>query len=216
MDFNEVMEKIRLSVEKDIGSDPYDKDIAAALGLKPEQYSNMKKHNRVPYKNIIDYCGKKRINLNWVLLNQLPESLEETTDEIYRIKILRNVNGSAGGGAFNDEEIESDHICIDMQTARFLGIVGNKNIEAITVVGDSMEPTISENAIIVINRDITNVDAGGIFAVNTTGGLLIKRVSVNARGDIDLISDNGTYPMMTVHPNEATIVGKVICALEKI
>lgn len=217
MDFNEVMDRVAAIVEKEIGFRPYGKDIANALGLSPTNYSNMKAQNRIPLREISDYCAKHKISINWVLYEQNSQMLENNTEEIFKIKFLESINGSAGGGALNEEDDEPEYIHIDRKSANRMGINNVKNIEAINVQGDSMQPTLKDGSVVVIDRSKIEVINGGIFVINTVGGgLFVKRISVNPSGGIDMISDNKAYPVQTVSFDEAMVVGRVVGALERV
>ena len=214
MDFKDVMDRLATVIEKETKIAPYDKNIAKAIGMSPSQYANHKKRNAIPYRNVSDFCAKHSITINWVLYQQSTQKLQENEEEIFKIKMLKQMNVSAGGGAFNDEE-DIEYIHIDKYSAKHLGINSVKNIEAINFFGDSMNPTLKENSIIIIDRNQTNLSNSGIFVVNTVSGLFVKRLAINPNGGIDLISDNKNYPVVTMW-DEIYIVGKVVGALEKI
>jgi len=212
----EVLERLADIVEISLGRKPYDKDIANALGMSPANYSNMKQKNRLPLEAIVTYCAKQRININWVLFEQSSKMLEEKTEAVFKIRFLENINGSAGAGAFNDDNDDFTFLSIDPIYKELLGIKETDKIEAIRIIGDSMEDTLSEGSIILIDRNKTELVNGGVFVINTTGGVLVKRISINPSGGIDLISDNKSYPVTTMPAEEIIVIGKVIGALEKI
>jgi phage repressor protein C with HTH and peptisase S24 domain len=85
-----------------------------------------------------------------------------------------------------------------------------KNIEAINVSGDSMEPTFSYNDIVFINRSKTDLQRGGIFTIRTEAGLFIKRIVRRIDGKIDIISDNKVYATQTLDSRELEVLGRVV------
>ena len=85
-----------------------------------------------------------------------------------------------------------------------------KNCAGFVVNGDSMEPRIPDNSIVVVNTDIKELENRnvGIFLIN--GESFIKRV-VKQNGKEYLVSDNPKYdPIFIDQHDEVTIVGKVI------
>ncbi|MCD6432694.1 MAG: LexA family transcriptional regulator [Sulfurimonas sp.] len=188
----------------------FDKDIADILGISQMNFATMKKRDKIPYAELLDFCAKKAISINWMLYGQSPESLVEATNKFYMVKYFSNVNASAGGGGDADGE-EIDELEIPEQ---FLFMLGGerelKNIEAINVSGDSMEPTFSYNDIVFINRAKTDLQRGGIFTIRTEAGLFIKRVQKRIDGKIDIISDNKVYSTQTLEPNEVEVIGRVV------
>ena len=215
MEHDKVLERLAYVVESAIGKIPYDKDIAKELGLSPANYSNMKKKKKLPLEAIIGYCALKRVSINWLLYEQSSEMLADSSGEVLKIPFLSNVVASAGGGAFNDDE-RTTYLSLDPAYVRLLGITENDTIDAITVTGESMYPTLKEGSIILIDKKKTKVTEGGIFVVNAGGNLFIKRLSITPKGELNMISDNPTIPVQTVSLDETFVIGKVIGALEKI
>ena len=210
--FANIVEEIKNIISTNFnGKKIFDKDVADALGIAQMNFATMKKRNKIPYAELLDFCARKCISINWMLYGQSPESLVEATNKFYMIKLFSNVNASAGGGADSDED-EVSEINIPEEFIHMLGGETElKNIEAINVTGDSMEPTFSYNDVIFINRSKTNLDRGGIFTIRTEGGLFIKRVQKRIDGKIDVISDNDVYLTQTLNPNELEVIGRVVC-----
>jgi phage repressor protein C with HTH and peptisase S24 domain len=215
MRFTKVMNRVSSVIEKDIQRKPFDKDIAQALGIAAAQYSNNKKNQNIPSLKIIEYCASKGVNINWVFLGHGAQKIENINEDVSKIKIMNSVHVSAGGGAYNEEGEDMSYLSIDNVFLEKLGVLYENNIEAINVVGDSMEPVLNDESIVLINRNKTDIGNGGIFVVNTRGGLLVKRVSMASRGMLDLISDNKLYNTISVPMEEASIVGKVIGTMSK-
>ncbi len=79
-----------------IGSDK-DKDVAAALGIKPTTFASMKRRNKIPHKTIINYCHNNHIDANTVLLdeNELDESIVPEIEGKVVVKYFRNFDDYA-------------------------------------------------------------------------------------------------------------------------
>jgi len=209
--FNAIVEEIKSIVSTNFnGKRVFDKDVADALGISQMNFATMKKRDRIPYVELLDFCAKKSISINWMLYGQSPESLVEATNRFFMVKFFDDVSASAGGGSDVDEN-EAKDVRIPEEFVQMLGGEAElKNIEAINVSGDSMEPTFSYNDIVFINRSKTNIDRGGVFTIRTEGGLFIKRVQRRIDGMIDVISDNNVYATQTLKPNELEIIGRVV------
>ncbi|WP_457745679.1 LexA family transcriptional regulator [Sulfurimonas sp.] len=209
--FADIVEEIKSIVSEEFAPKKvFDKDVAEVLGISQMNFATMKKRNKIPFNELLDFCAKRSISINWLLYGQSPESLIEATNKYYMVKYFSDVNASAGGGADTEfEEIEELEI-----PEQFVFMLGGerelKNIEAINVSGDSMEPTFSYNDIVFINRSKTDLNRGGIFTIRTEAGLFIKRVQKRMDGLLDVISDNGVYPTQTLSPNELEVVGRVV------
>ncbi len=209
--FSTIVEEIKDIVSSDFNSKKvFDKDIAQVLGITQMNFATMKKRNKIPFTELLDFCAVKSISINWILYGQSPESLIEATNKIYMIKYYNDINASAGGGSsIENESIEEVEI-----PEQFIAILGGekelKNIEAINVSGDSMEPTFSYNDIVFINRKKNNFNKGGIFTIRTENGLFIKRIKIKENNMIDIISDNPEYTIQTLNQNEIKIIGQVV------
>lgn len=207
---SEIIEKLKDILSKD-GKDGkvFDKDVATALDLSQVNFATMKNRGKIPFSNILDFCAKKKISINWLLYNQNPGSLVDSTDK-YWIRYYPEVNVSAGGGAYeNNDAFESLEV-----PPYFINMLGGKenlkNVDAINVVGDSMEPTLNSDNIIFIDKTKTDVARDGIYAFTTIHGLFVKRIQRRVDGKLDVISDNKDYPIQILDKSEVSIVGKVV------
>ncbi|QFR43318.1 LexA family transcriptional regulator [Sulfurimonas xiamenensis] len=209
--FLEIVDEIKNILSTEFaGKKVLDKDVADTLGISQMNFATMKKRNKIPFGELLDFCATKSISINWLLYGQSPESLVEATNKFFMIKYFSNVSASAGGGAeLEEEEVQGVEI-----PHEFVTMLGGerelKYIEAINVSGDSMEPTFSYNDIVFINRNKTDLRRGGIFTIRTHGGLFIKRVQKRIDGKIDIISDNQIYSTQTLDPNEIEVIGRVV------
>lgn len=209
--FSEMVEEIKSIVSAEFNSKKiFDKDVADILGISQMNFATMKKRNKIPFTEILDFCAKKSISINWMLYGQSPESLIEATNKFYMVKYFSDVNASAGGGS----DVECEEIQELEIPEQFVFMLGGerelKHIEAINVSGDSMEPTFSYNDIVFINRDKIDLQRGGIFTIRTEAGLFIKRVQKRIDGKVDIISDNKVYSTQTLNPNEIEVLGRVV------
>jgi len=203
MNFEKIIEKIKDIISNEIGNRKVlNKDVAKALNITPENLSILKKRNKIPYEEIAYFCAKRKISINWLLFDQNEDEINKETQKFSKIRYFKDINVSAGGGAINYDE-NYEIIYIDKK-------IIDRDLDAINVVGDSMEPTIKDGSIIFIDRNDKNIINGGIFVVNTLGGVFVKRVRINSNGDIELISDNTIYEKEILKKDEIEIIGKVV------
>ena len=206
---SEIIEKLKdvLSTDGKIGK-IFDKDVASSLNLSQANFATMKNRGKIPFSNILDFCAIKKISINWLLYGQSPDSLVDSTDK-YWIKYFPSINVSAGGGAYDSED-SYERFDIPPYFIDTLGGKANlKNIEAINVTGDSMEPTLNSQNVIFIDKSKNSLSKEGIYAFTTVHGLFVKRVQKRVDGKLDIISDNKDYPKQVLGQNELTVLGKV-------
>lgn len=209
--FAEIVEEIKSIISIDFaGKKIFDKDVADVLGITQMNFATMKKRDKIPFNELLDFCAHKSISINWLLYGQSPESLVENTNKFFMVKYFTDVNASAGGGGDTENE-DAEQLELPEHFVYMLG--GERelhNIEAINVSGDSMEPTFSYNDIVFINRTKTDLNRGGIFTIRTEAGLFIKRIQTRIDGKVDIISDNSVYSTQTLEPHEFEVIGRVV------
>ena len=221
--FNEIIEKVKdiISNESKTGK-VFDKDVAAELGISQATFATMKKRGAIPYKELMEFCARRKISINWLFFDQSAGMLVEETEKFFQIKYFANVRASAGGGA---EGFEEDYETVTVDKLLIKNFYGNsisdeelrnKKIEAIHVDGESMEPTLKSGSIVFIDREQNDINKEGIFVVSTPGGLFIKRLNRRADGSIELISDNHLYSKETLSADEVRVMGKVIGEVERL
>ena len=62
--------------------------------------------------------------------------------------------------------------------------------------GDSMEPTIADGDLLLLNFDFHRADIplGGVYVITLSSMLMVKRLQVTPTGNVRVISDNDLYP----------------------
>jgi phage repressor protein C with HTH and peptisase S24 domain len=71
--------------------------------------------------------------------------------------------------------------------------LGAGEVEFVRAVGDSMEPTIDDGALVLIDRTRKEIAGDAIYLVTLDGEARLERVRRNIDGSILLISDNRRY-----------------------
>jgi len=210
-EFNDIVDQIKDIVSEDFpGKKIFDKDIAGLLDISQMNFATMKKRNKIPYEELLEFCARRSIAINWLLFGQSPESLVESTNRFYMVRYFSDIAASAGGGGNIDDEESVELMLEDNFVAALGGERELKNIEALNVSGDSMEPTFSYGDMIFINRNKVDIGRGGVFTIQSEAGLFIKRLQKRIDGRIDVISDNKEYEKQTLEPHELSVIGRVV------
>ncbi len=216
VDFKTVIDKLKdIISERNLSKKIFDKDVASELGIPQATFATMKKRNSIPYEEILQFCAQKKISVNWLFFDQAVDMLIEETNKFFQIRYFADIRASAGGGAeVFDEAYET--ITLDEKIMHNMVGMGNTELEAIHVDGESMEPTLQDGSIVFVDRAQTNINKDGIFIASTTAGLFIKRIRQRADGMVELISDNKNYSPEVLAPDEVSIVGKVVGNIESL
>jgi hypothetical protein len=122
--FLDIVEGIKDIVSEDFpGRKIFDKDVADLLGISQMNFATMKKRDKIPFTQLLDFCARRSIAINWLLYGQSPESLIEPTNRFYTVRYFSQISASAGGGAGNDNE-ESEPLILE---ANFIGSLGGES-----------------------------------------------------------------------------------------
>ncbi|MEW9856990.1 S24 family peptidase [Novosphingobium sp. M1R2S20] len=118
------------------------------------------------------------------------------------------LTASAGPGA---DVIGEDAIGSFRFSQRWLRDQGlqQERLSAITVRGDSMEPTLRDGDEILVDGGRRTL-RDGIHVVRFDGALLVKRLDTSRPGRVSLLSDNTAYPPIECPPDQLDLVGRVV------
>lgn len=144
-----------------------------------------------------------------VLLGGRDEALPGQLKKIPRL----NVQASAGAGAITNQELQSDAMAFSDRMLRTLAGGDSSGLSMITVVGDSMEPTLSDGDDILVNRlDGSARLRDGIYVLRMGDGLHVKRIASGPdRSRVTIVSDNDAYPAwLDVELKNVLIIGRVV------
>jgi phage repressor protein C with HTH and peptisase S24 domain len=116
---------------------------------------------------------------------------------------------SADAGAHNDVLHESrvDHSPLDPGWLRSQAL-NPEFCEVISVLGNSMEPTLPDGSSILVNRDSKELRDGTIFVLQTSDGLVVNRVR-EINDSWILGSDNAAWPPVPLDVSDV-VIGEVI------
>ena len=139
-------------------------------------------------------------------------SVPGTSPEIRQLPGTRPVavhrlQAAAGGGALDLDETVKSYAYFRHEWLSRQGLVADC-CSIIGVMGESMEPTLPEGCVILLDRNRKQRREGRIFVLRTGEGLVVKRAGKGAGGGWQLVSDHPRWPNVP-WPDDATIIGEV-------
>ncbi len=214
MDSNtlEVYERIKLATNTKNAT-----SLAAILGISNQAVSNQLKLSRIPKTWIMTLVSKYGISSDWLLYGKGDMKLNNfsndnlstsytkdkisTLNEDYVIIPLVEARLSAGGGSFlTSSEIEQDFYFAKI----FIDRMGNsENMVAMRVSGDSMEPEVYDNDIVLIDQSKKEIYPSKIYAVAFDDCIYLKRID-KLPNQIILKSSNPNYTPIVIDISEQT------------
>ncbi len=117
--------------------------------------------------------------------------------------------GSAGHGLKPDDEVDIQLAFRDDWLSKF---GGPDRLLALVVEGDSMEPTLMDQDVIVVNKNIQEIKpGGGVYSFTWQGKRMIKRLQLNPKTKlVHIKSDNPNYDDLDADWKDIKIEGKLI------
>lgn len=132
---------------------------------------------------------------------------------------LYDVRASAGHGAWNDAERVSKLLAFRRDWLRAATRATTGELALLYIDGDSMEPTLRDSDVVMIDRSQVEVRADSIFVLQDDGALLVKRLQRLTGGRLRIASDNPRYASQEIEPAQLDpehgtlrVIGRVVWA----
>lgn len=126
-----------------------------------------------------------------------------------------DVEACAGHGAVIHSEQIVDHLAFRSDWVRHALGVQQSDLALISVKGDSMEPTLSNGDLILLDMHQGSVEDNAIYALQHNGTLLVKRIQRRLDGSVVVSSDNPRYEAEVIRAEDVEalrVVGRVVWA----
>lgn len=205
----EILERIseRTGFKKDV-------DIASVLGVPKTTLSTWKQRNSIPYEMLIEYAKREQIALDWLILGR------DLSDKHGYIPSLMpnfclipryDVEVSAGSGIVPDSELESGALAFSEDWIRKQHL-NKQSLALVSVTGDSMEPRLKTNDLVLIDMSKKSIVSGQAFVIRINEELLVKYLQQLPNGQIQVNSQNPIYTPYIVEASELIIIGQVVAS----
>jgi len=144
------------------------------------------------------------------------EGIQAIMDEFAMIPVY-DVRAAAGHGAALDDEQVVSRLAFRWDWLSKEGLK-SKGLAAITAAGDSMEPTVPDGSVLLVDTD-DDYPRDGIYVLRLDGGLVVKRLQRLQDGLVRVKSDNAAYDPVDVNVTQFTepphmesfrIIGRVV------
>lgn len=139
------------------------------------------------------------------------EDIIPATIDDFALVPVYDVQASAGHGSHVESELKTGHLAFRRDWLRDKGLK-TKDLAIITAIGDSMEPTLSDGDIMLVDTSIDKIINDAIYIVQTDHHLIVKRIQQALDGSLTIISDNQRYERQKISPEQAKnvkIAGRV-------
>ncbi len=211
-------------------------EFAAGFGIHKNTLARYEKGESLPDAGFLaKLCDIYRVNPSWILTGEGPRSVggegnvtdsvmapsdaEGLDPDVYAYVPLYNVVASGGAGSYSDGEEVVDALAFKREWIRSELRANPKDLVLVMMTGESMEPTLGKDDVLLVNRRLGGARSDGIYLLSTGDALLVKRLQFLPDGALRVISDNQAYEPFTVHPSDDDtnfrIIGRVVWAGRK-
>jgi Predicted transcriptional regulator len=149
--------------------------------------------------------------------NQSAASEPETPDNSFTLIDSYAIYASAGHGSEIGHELQTEPMSFRTDWLRKEGF-SPERLAVIRAKGDSMEPTISDNDVILVLLANGDAPRDGLHVIRLDGGLFVKRLQFDPLGVVHVKSDNPAYSSTLISKDERSqlhVVGRVVWAGKK-
>ena len=208
-----------------------DAELARALDISPQSVNGARRRGEVPPSWVQSCAEKTGCNAHWLFFGKGPMFLPQTrdtpppdacgmteqqpdqTDSVDMITVpLVEARLSAGTGSM---EVSNDRGGGYAFRSDFLHRKGNpKRMVLMRVSGDSMEPEIFDNDLVLLDQGQKEITPGRLYAVGFEDAIYIKRID-KLPGQVILRSVNPAYPPVTLDlrgdcAEQFRVIGRVL------
>ncbi len=201
------------------------REMATIVGVSHSAWQKMEAGGSVPSGQTLQKVADQGFSPTWVLTGEGGMRLRDASFEISQAEPGRlesvsqwvaiphlDVVASAGGGAAETDGHVIEPIMFPAQLLKALGLKPGKT-DFINAKGDSMEPTIGDGNLLLIDRSIEGqIEDDAIYIIASPHSIYVKRLFCKLDGDLIVKSDNPRYPEQTYSVEAAAnlnIIGRV-------
>lgn len=210
------------------------KEMAALVGAGYRSWQGYEQGTSTPGGLVFEALVQLGFNATWFFSDDVPMLIKDqvTTENGQPLMVAEpvapyttkanaeyvhipryDVEASAGGGAAVHNEQVVDYLSFRAEWVKNSLGVSVRDLALISVIGDSMEPTLSEGDVVLLDMTTKGVMDGSIYALQLNGGLLVKRIQRKLDGSIVVKPDNPRYDTEIISEDSADllkIIGRVV------
>jgi phage repressor protein C with HTH and peptisase S24 domain len=189
-----------------------------AIGVHVNTLGKIERGTTVPDAQVLLDIGRvTNVAPEWLLVGgDLKSAVDRGTLDSFSDLVLiptYNVNASAGDGVEvpGDEEVVGRFA----MPRRWLSAKGlnQSTLVMVTARGDSMEPTVRDGDILLVDRNVARLSGDGIYLMERDNDLFCKRLQKGFDGGVTIMSDNTRYAPQHLGPELAAslnVIGLVV------
>lgn len=195
--------------------------LAVKTGLSASRIGNWEQGTRTPtIESLIQLATHLQTTPGQLISeNHLPESDHSFNDD-YSLVPRYTVQASAGSGCEVISEQIVDHLAFRSDWLIQQMGLDTDQLALITVKGDSMEPTLFDGDLVLIDQRVHQPKESAIYAIAIDNAVWVKRLQLHVDCTLSIISDNKSqYPTEHIDSLQAKslrIIGRVVWSAHRL
>jgi phage repressor protein C with HTH and peptisase S24 domain len=196
----------------------------SAVARRAEMYlgtlNRYRAGRELPSSALVSLARATGVRLEWLATGEGPmlqcdiqvsSALNPPTGYVFLPLVEARAAAGSHGGLRSDNIV--DFIAFSEVYLRQTLRRNPKNLALLTASGDSMDPTIRDGDLLLVDTSARRIETSRIYVLAIGGGLLVKRMDLRRDGSVLIKSDNPIYDAEVVPPGETgtlTVLGQVI------
>lgn len=188
--------------------------VSAKSGIPPRTLGNLLAGQELKLTQLLALSRATGVRLEWLATGDGPMRAGEAEVPSGTVAVARyDARAAAGRRALSADARVIEAIHFSEAWVRTVLRRNPQDLAIIEAFGDSMEPTIKDGDVLMLDTAIADLVSGRIYVVDLGGELLVKRIQRRLNGSLLVLSDNERYPPEELQPSDAAplrIVGEVV------
>lgn len=190
-------------------------ELADKLGIHKNTMANYERGERFPDVNILLKILEvfPETNPAWLLTGEGSKIKSEPVQEGFVMFPRYEIEAGAGPGRNVQSEQIVDFVSFKEEWVQNFLRVPRKDLALLSVKGDSMNPTLNDGDMILVDLRADRLEDSAIYVLEFEDALLVKRIQRKLDGSIVIKSDNQLYEPEILKKDQAgglKIVGRVV------
>ncbi|KGJ98134.1 LexA family transcriptional regulator [Thalassotalea sp. ND16A] len=213
MELNQILSRLKKITKTDS-----DYALAKIIGRKPSSIATWRSRDTIPYELCTQIAMEYDVPIKWIMIGEGTKTEMAVSNKVSLP--FYEISASAGPGMLALTEEFPTEISFDPEWLQKNLGASAKDTFIMLAEGDSMEPTIKHDSLIMVDKTKTS-NTDGIYVLRYGDALLVKRLQFQFKDNLKIISDNAIYQPLDVKrselvDNELEIIGRVVWSGQRV
>ena len=190
-------------------------ELSDKLSIHKNTMANYERGNRFPDVKILLKILEVFPDTNpaWLLTGEGSKNRSEPVQGGFVMFPRYEIEAGAGPGRDVQSEQVVDFVSFKEEWVKNFLRVPRENLALLSVKGDSMNPTLNDGDMILVDLRANRIDDSAIYVLEFDDALLVKRIQRKLDGSVVIKSDNSLYEPEVLQKGRAVelrIIGRVV------